>query len=88
MSNSQQRFLAALDYQRRTLASEIEGDVAPFRGMTPDQLGKLLASVCRDAWAILKSRADFDRAVKFRDPLSRESQATWLRLVKAHRESR
>lgn len=63
----------------------MEDDVAPLRGLSLDERGKILESVCRDAMVILRSRPDFERAVCHRDPLSDESARTWQRLVDQHR---
>ncbi|MCU0700684.1 MAG: hypothetical protein MUC96_29590 [Myxococcaceae bacterium] len=52
------RFLERLDRQRRTLAEEVEDDVAPLRGLSTEERGRVLASVCRDAMAILRARPD------------------------------
>lgn len=77
-------YLRRLDHQRRDLAAEVEPDVAPFRDMSPDERGEILASVCRSAWEIMRSRSDFETAVNWRDPRSPESLATWQRLVAQH----
>jgi hypothetical protein len=68
----------------RTLRDEVEDDVAQLRGLSLEQRGRILESVCRDAMAILRARPDFEEAVQRRDPRSAESMQTWLRLVKAH----
>lgn len=74
-------FLARLDAQRRTLREEIEPDVAPLRGLSLEQRGRILESVCRDAMAILRARPDFTTAIERSDPRSEESLKTWQALV-------
>ena len=69
----------------RTLREEVEDDIAPLRGLSLAERGKIVESVCRDAVAILKARPDFETAIQFQDPRSEESLATWLRAVKKHR---
>lgn len=76
------RFLSRLDEQR---GAEVENDVGPLRGLSLEERGKIVESVCRDAMAIMRARPDFAEAVRFRDPRSAESEATWLRLVKQFR---
>jgi hypothetical protein len=52
------RFLERLERQRRTLADEVEDDVAPLRALSLTERGEVLASACRDTMAILRARAD------------------------------
>ncbi len=78
-------FLSRLDDQRR---DEVENDVGPLRGLTLEQRGKIVESVCRDAMAILRARPDFEEALQRRDPRSPESEATWLEAVKKFRVKR
>jgi hypothetical protein len=68
----------------RTLRDEVEDDVAHLRGLTLEQRGWIVESVCRDAMAILRARPDFEQAVQQRDPRSPESMETWLRLVEKY----
>ncbi len=77
-----------LDARRRSLAEEIEEDVAPLRGLSRDERGRILESVCRDAMAILEARPDFARAREWSEPRSPEALATWLRLVREYRAAR
>ena len=77
------RFLSRLDEQRR---DEVENDIGPLRGLTLEQRGKIVESVCRDAMAILRARPDFEQAVRQRDPRSPESERTWLEAVKRFRD--
>lgn len=84
-SAAAQRFLDRLDAQRATLRDEVEDDVRFTRDLTPDERGKILESVCRDAMAILQARPDFEQAVRWRDPRSEESMNTWLAAVRKYR---
>lgn len=78
-------FLKHLELQRQTLREEIEDDIAPLRALSLEERGKRMESVCRDAMAILRGRADFAQAIQYQDPRSDESMQTWLRLVKKYR---
>lgn len=60
----------------------LEDDISNVRGLSLEERGKLVESVCRDAMAILRGRPDFEQA---QDQRSAESMATWLRLVKQYR---
>ncbi len=82
------KFLDRLDARRATLRDEVEDDVAATRHLTPDERGKILESVCRDAMAILRARPDFDQAVRWQDPRSDESMQTWLAAVRKYRHGR
>lgn len=79
------KFLKRLDEQRASLSAEIEDDIAPLRGLSLEDRGRILESVCRDAMAILRARPDFETAVRYRDPRDEESLNTWLRLVTKYR---
>ena len=75
------RFLERLERQRRTLAEEVEDDVAPLRGLSVKERGEVLASVCRDTMAILRARPD--GAAVLSAPAERRSH--WLAVVKKYR---
>lgn len=79
-------FLKRLDERRRSLREEIEDDIAPLRGLSLEEKGKILESVCRDAMAILRARPDFEQALARQDPRSQDSLDTWLQLVKRYRD--
>lgn len=51
--------------ERASLHAEAE----PYRTMTPERRGQLLALACADAMAILAARSDADRIKALRDPL-------------------
>lgn len=85
MSARAKRFLEAIDRQRQTLAEEVEGDVAPLRGLSLEERGKILESVCRDAVAIIRARPDAEKAMQLQDPRSPESIALWQSLVDRYR---
>ncbi len=57
--------------------------MAPLRGLSLAERGKIVESVCRDAMASLEARPDFPAVLQQRDPLSAE--ATWLGLVRKFR---
>ena len=79
------RFLEHLDAQRKTLRDEVEDDVAALRGLSLDERGKILESVCRDAIAIIRARPDAEAALQQQDPRSPESVALWQSLVDKYR---
>ena len=64
------RFLEHLDAQRKTLRDEVEDDVAGLRGLSLEERGKILESVCRDAMAIIRARPDAEAALQQQDPRS------------------
>lgn len=79
------RFLQSLAERRRSLKDEVEDDVAPLRGLSLEERGRILESVCRDAMAILRARPDAEQALQYQDPRSPESLATWQALVDKYR---
>lgn len=79
------RFLKNLEARRKTLREEVEDDVAPLRGLSLEERGKIVESVCRDAMAILRGRPDFERAVRHQDRRTEESMHLWLSLVRKYR---
>lgn len=85
MQNVRARFLEMLAARRATLADEVEEDVAPLRGLSLEERGKVLESVCRDAMAILRSRPDAERALSHRDERCPESMELWRQLVARYR---
>jgi hypothetical protein len=74
-------------FAARSLRDEVEEDVAPLRGLSLAERGKIVESVCRDAMAILRARPDFESAIRHQDARSAESLATWLRLVERNRSN-
>jgi hypothetical protein len=66
---------------RRTLADELEEEVASIRSLTLDAKGDWIARTCRAAWAILRSRADGARLVAEREPPAADYPAIWRRLA-------
>lgn len=58
MAIDARRYLEALEGRRRTLRDEVEDDVAMLRGLSLEERGRILESVCRDAMAILRARPD------------------------------
>ena len=74
-------FLEHLAARRRTLREEIEEDVAPLRGLSLAERGRLVESVCRDAMAILRGRQDFEQALRAQEPRSED----WAAVVQKYR---
>jgi hypothetical protein len=81
------RFLANLAERRRSLRDEVEDDIADLRGLSLEERGRILESVCRDAVAILRARPDAEAAMAWQDPRSEESEQTWRALVARFRRS-
>jgi hypothetical protein len=63
-----------------TSVLDLETEVAPYRAMTPEQRGEILARVCRDALELVRSRSDAERVMAFSDPLPESTRAALRRL--------
>ncbi|MEI8255142.1 MAG: hypothetical protein WCJ30_05660 [Deltaproteobacteria bacterium] len=61
-------------------AASVRAEAAPYRDMTPEKRGELLASACRAAARMLRARADGARAAEYRDPLPESSKLALARL--------
>jgi hypothetical protein len=81
------RYVARLDARRRTLAEEVEDDVAPVRGLSLDVRGDWIASVCRSAWSILRARPDAHRLIDSVDPPAPDLASTWTALMAQRRRA-
>jgi hypothetical protein len=57
-----------------------EGEADFYRSLTPEQRAELLAAACRAGAALLRSRADAERAASFRDPLPESTLRALARL--------
>ena len=79
------RYVAQLDARRRTLADEVEDDVAPVRGLTLHERGEWIASACRSTWDILRARADRDRMIDYVDPPAADFAVKWTALMAQQR---
>jgi hypothetical protein len=79
------RYVARLDARRRTLADEVEDDVAPVRGLSLRERGEWVASACRSAWDILRGRTDAQRVIDHVDPLAPDFAAKWAALMARRR---
>jgi hypothetical protein len=79
------RYLARLDASRRTLAHEVEDDVAPVRALTMQERGEWIASACRSTWDILRSRPDAQRVIDFVDPPAPDFAPKWAALMARQR---
>jgi len=77
--------LQHLDDQRRSLKGEVEDDVAGLRGLSLEERGRILESVCRDAMAIITARPDAASAMAAQESRSPESLAMWRALVRRYR---
>jgi len=81
------RYVAQLDARRRTLADEVEDDVAPIRALTLRERGEWIASACRSTWDILRARTDAQRVIDHVDPPAPDFAAKWAAMM-ARRRSR
>jgi len=91
MSSASQRvqnFLQSLELRRKSLRDEVEEDVGPLRGLSLEERGRILESVCRDAMAVLRARPDSAQAIEQREARSAESMQTWLNAVARYRHGR
>lgn len=75
------RYVARLDRQRATLADELADEVAQVQGLLLAEHGEWIASVCRSAWAILRSRPDLNEVVGRRDPPAPDYHQIWRNLA-------
>ncbi len=69
-------------------ATSVENESAPYRDLTPSERGALLASACRAAARILRSRPDSAEILAMRDPLPESSERALAALRKRYRTSR
>jgi hypothetical protein len=77
-----ERFVALRDRARRTLAAELEEELAPIRGMSLEEKGDWVVRTCRSAWAILRSRPDGGRVIAERESPAPDYPAIWRRLAR------
>jgi len=77
-------FVAMRDRARRTLAEELEEELAPLRSMSLKTKGDWVARTCRAAWAILRSRPDGGRVTAERETPAPDYPAIWRRLAAGH----
>lgn len=82
------RYVARLDRQRLTLADELADEVAQVQGLSLAERGEWIASVCRSAWAILRSRPDLSEVVGRRDPPAPDYPHIWRTLAARQRQRR
>ena len=82
------RYVARLDRQRATLAEELADEVAQVHGLTLAERGEWIASVCRSAWAILRSRPDLTEVVGRRDLPAPDYDQIWRNLTARHLAAR
>jgi len=82
------RYVERLDASRRTLADEIEDDVAPVRGLSLQERGVWIASVCRAASAILRARPDAADVIAWREPPAHDLHEHWSALMARQRGTR
>lgn len=73
-------FVRALDARFATLASEVEEDVADYRGLTPEQNDAVVSSLARSALEILRARADFAEAMAEQEPPAADYDSLMRRL--------
>lgn len=70
-------YVARLDHKRATLASELEDEIAPVRALSFAERGAWVASVCRSAWAILRSRQDMHEVLAIRESPAPDFEEIW-----------
>ncbi len=79
-------YVAGLDARRRTLAIEIEDDVALVRDLTLQQRGEQIANLCSSAWSILRARPDFATIVRDKELPAPDLLARWTLLMQRRRQ--
>lgn len=79
------RWVAQLDARRRTLADEVEDDVAPVRHLTLHERGEWIASACRSAWDILRARPDARAVVEQIEAPAPDFATKWAALMARQR---
>lgn len=79
------RYVKMLDDRFRTLADEVEEDIADYRHLTPAQNDTVVSSVARSAMQILRSRPDFAEAMAEEDPPAPDLEALMRRLMARRR---
>jgi hypothetical protein len=73
-------YVARLDRLRRTLAEEVEPDVAAVRRLSLDERGDWVARACASAWMILRSRPDRTEVLSRREPPAADFDDKWRTL--------
>lgn len=63
-------------------------EAEPYREMTPEQRGSLLAAACRAAARMLRSRDDAEAVLAHEDPLPESSRRALERLRREARQRR
>jgi len=81
------RYVQRLDEARHTRAREIAADVDPVRGLSLQERGDWIASVCRSAWSILASRPDAERVIGLREDPAPDFGTKWMALMALRRRS-
>jgi hypothetical protein len=74
-------YVARLDHERATLASELEEEIAPVRALSIAERGAWVASVCRSAWAVLRSRQDMHEVLAMREAPAPDFEELWKGLM-------
>lgn len=69
-------------------AESVAREAADYVAMTPSERLRLLDLLCRDAERLLEGRADRERVVGYRDPLSQDTRALLARLRAEYRAAR
>lgn len=85
MTDARRPSLQAWGIINHSPLAAVEADVASSRGLSLEEREKRLIAVCRAAWAVLRSRADFHQAVAFADPLPADFAGKWRALVAKRR---
>ena len=61
----------------------LEQEVAPYRAMSVEERGQLLAAACRASARMLRSRPDRERVLSLRDPVPESTRLALVRLRKS-----
>jgi hypothetical protein len=66
----------------------VRREASPYRGLSSEERGRLMAAACRGAAHQLRNRSDRERILAYRDPLPASSVAILRRLREEYRKQR
>ena len=64
----------------RDEVADTKAEAEPYRDMTPDERGRVVDALCRDALIMLRGRRDRRRMLDWRDPMPSSTKAALARL--------
>ncbi len=79
------QYVARLDRQRETLATELEAELAPVRRLSLTERGQWVADVCAAAAAIVAARPGRSPATDLDEPPAPDFPEKWQALMARYR---